>query len=61
MRFIISHAGGDPLTADGIKLVDDIKAAAKEAVKGTPLEGSRIYLGGIAAASKICRKVTTTT
>lgn len=37
VRFIISHAG-DPLTADGIKLVDDIKAAAKEAVKGTPLE-----------------------
>jgi RND superfamily putative drug exporter len=51
VRFIISHAG-DPLTADGIKLVDDIKAAAKEAVKGTPLEGSRIYLGGIAAAFK---------
>ncbi|MDX1873616.1 MMPL family transporter [Mycolicibacterium sp. 120266] len=51
VRFIISH-DGDPLTADGIKLIDDIKAAAKEAVKGTPLEGSRIYVGGIAAAFK---------
>ncbi|BBZ33040.1 MMPL/RND family transporter [Mycolicibacterium confluentis] len=51
VRFIISHAG-DPLTPDGIKLIDQIKLAAKEAMKGTPLEGSRIYMAGTAAAFK---------
>jgi putative drug exporter of the RND superfamily len=51
VRFIISHAG-DPLTVDGIERIDAIKLAAKEAMKGTPLEGSRIYLGGTAAAFK---------
>jgi len=51
VRFIISHQD-DPLTPDGIKLIDEIKTAAKEAVKGTPLEGSKIYLAGTAAAFK---------
>ncbi|OBF25535.1 MMPL family transporter [Mycobacterium sp. ACS4331] len=51
VRFIISHAG-DPLTPDGIKLIDKIKQAAKEAMKGTPLEGSKIYMAGTAAAFK---------
>ncbi len=51
VRFIISHEN-DPLTPDGIKLVEKIKTAAKEAVKGTPLEGSKIYLTGTAAAFK---------
>ncbi len=51
VRFIISHEG-DPLTPDGIKLIDGIRTAAKEAMKGTPLEGSKIYLGGTAAAFK---------
>jgi putative drug exporter of the RND superfamily len=49
VRFIISH-DGDPLTPDGIKKIADIKTAAKEAVKGTPFEGSKIYLTGTAAA-----------
>ncbi|WP_131809777.1 MMPL family transporter, partial [Mycolicibacterium fortuitum] len=31
---------------------DAIKLAAKEAIKGTPLEGSKIYLGGTAAMFK---------
>ncbi len=51
VRFIISHEG-DPLTAEGIQLIDKIKLAAKEAIKGTPLEGSKIYVGGTAAAFK---------
>jgi putative drug exporter of the RND superfamily len=51
VRFIISH-DGDPLTPEGIKLIDGIKLAAKEAIKGTPWEGSKIYVGGTAAAFK---------
>ncbi|WP_407662422.1 MMPL/RND family transporter [Mycolicibacterium palauense] len=51
IRFIISH-DGDPLTPEGIKIIDKIKLAAKEAIKGTPLEGSRIYVAGTAAAFK---------
>jgi RND superfamily putative drug exporter len=51
VRFIISHEG-DPLTADGIDRIDAIKQAAKEAIKGTPLEGSKIYLGGTASVYK---------
>ena len=51
VRFIISH-DGDPLSAEGIAKIDAIKNAAKEAIKGTPLEGSKIYLGGTAATFK---------
>ena len=51
VRFIISHEG-DPMTIEGIERIDDIKRAAKEAIKGTPLEGSRILLGGTAATFK---------
>jgi putative drug exporter of the RND superfamily len=48
VRFIISHEG-DPATPEGISHIPAIKNAAFEAIKGTPLEGSRIYLGGTAA------------
>ena len=51
VRFIIAHEG-DPLTPEGIARIDKIKNAAKEAIKGTPLEGSKIYLGGTAATFK---------
>jgi putative drug exporter of the RND superfamily len=51
VRFIISHEG-DPATAEGIKLIPQIKNAAFEAIKGTPLEGSRIYLAGTASTYK---------
>ncbi|WP_319451884.1 MULTISPECIES: MMPL family transporter [unclassified Mycobacterium] len=51
VRFIISHEG-DPLSADGIERIDAIKQAAKEAIKGTPLEGSKIYVGGTASVYK---------
>jgi putative drug exporter of the RND superfamily len=51
VRFIVLHEG-DPLTPEGISHIDAIKQAAKEAVKGTPLEGSTIYLAGSAATFK---------
>jgi RND superfamily putative drug exporter len=51
VRFMISHEG-DPATAAGIKLIPQIKNAAFEAIKGTPLEGSRIYLAGTASTYK---------
>ncbi|MFI5508064.1 RND family transporter [Mycobacterium sp. NPDC051804] len=51
VRMIIQHEG-DPLSSDGIERIEAIKHAAKEAIKGTPLEGSTIYLGGTAAAFK---------
>jgi RND superfamily putative drug exporter len=51
VRFIISHEN-DPLSADGIGRIDAIKTAAFEAIKGTPLEGSRVYLGGTASTFK---------
>jgi RND superfamily putative drug exporter len=51
VRFIISH-DGDPATPEGIARIDAIKQAAKEAIKGTPLEGSTVYLGGTAATYK---------
>ena len=51
VRFIISHEQ-DPLSADGINRIDAIKTAAFEAIKGTPLEGSRVYLGGTASTFK---------
>ena len=50
-RFIISHEG-DPMTPEGIARIDAIKQAAKEAIKGTPLEGSKVYLAGTAAVYK---------
>ncbi|BBY30037.1 RND family transporter [Mycolicibacterium sediminis] len=54
VRFIVSHEG-DPLSADGIDRIEAIKQATTEAIKGTPLEGSRVYLGGTASAFKDMR------
>jgi RND superfamily putative drug exporter len=51
VRFIIQHEG-DPATPDGISHVEPIKQAAREAIKGTPLEGAKIYLAGTAATYK---------
>ena len=48
VRFIIAHEG-DPATAEGIRLIPQIKSAAFEAIKGTPLEGSKIYMAGTAS------------
>jgi RND superfamily putative drug exporter len=51
VRMIISHEG-DPASPEGISHVDPIKRAVHEAIKGTPLEGSKVYLGGTAAVYK---------
>ncbi|MGC2655786.1 MAG: RND family transporter [Mycobacterium sp.] len=51
VRFIISHLG-DPATPEGIAHIDAIRNATFEAIKGTPLESSRIYIAGTAATAK---------
>ena len=48
VRFIIAHEG-DPATPEGLALISKIKDKAFESIKGTPLEGSRVYLAGTAA------------
>ena len=50
-RFIISHRG-DPATPEGIARIDQIKTAAEEALKGTPLVNAKIYVGGTASTAK---------
>ncbi|BBZ45279.1 MMPL/RND family transporter [Mycobacterium parmense] len=51
VRLIISHEG-DPATPEGISHVEPIKQAVHEAIKGTPWEGAKVYLGGTAATYK---------
>ncbi len=51
VRLIISHRG-DPASPEGIARVEKIREAAEEALKGTPLEDSKIYLAGTAATFK---------
>ncbi|MEZ0362778.1 RND family transporter [Mycobacterium sp. pUA109] len=51
VRFIISHQG-DPASLEGIAHIDAIRNAAFEAIKGTPLENSHIYIAGTAANAK---------
>lgn len=53
-RMIITH-DGDPATSQGISHIDPIRQAAQEALKGTPLAGSGIYIGGTASAFKDAR------
>ncbi len=50
-RMLISQSG-DPATPEGMARVDPIRTAAEEALKGTPLETSSIYLAGTAATVK---------
>ena len=40
------------MSPQGLKDIDTIRNAAFEAIKGTPLEGSKIYLAGTAAVFK---------
>jgi RND superfamily putative drug exporter len=51
VRFTIIHQG-DPLTQEGTSRIEPLKTAAEDAIKGTPLEGSSIYLGGSSAMYK---------
>jgi RND superfamily putative drug exporter len=50
-RFIISHSG-DPASPEGIARVNQMKTAAEEALKGTPLVGAKIYIAGTASTAK---------
>ncbi|BBX04080.1 hypothetical protein BST36_25295 [Mycolicibacterium moriokaense] len=50
-RMLISQSG-DPATPEGMARVDPIRTAAEEALKGTPLETSSVYLAGTAATVK---------
>ncbi|WP_019972361.1 RND family transporter [Mycobacterium sp. 141] len=50
-RMIITH-DVDPATPQGVSHIEAIRHAAAEAVKGTPLAGSHIYIGGTAATYK---------
>ncbi|EUA56847.1 MMPL family protein [Mycobacterium xenopi 4042] len=50
-RMLINQKG-DPASPEGIARVNEIKTAAEEALKGTPLENAKIYLTGTAAISK---------
>ncbi len=47
-RMIITH-DVDPATPAGISHIEAIRHAAQEAIKGTPLAGSKIYIGGTAS------------
>jgi RND superfamily putative drug exporter len=50
-RFIISHRGA-PATPEGIARIDQIKTAAQEALKGTPLVGATVSMAGAASTAK---------
>ncbi|MCK0173969.1 RND family transporter [Mycolicibacterium sp. F2034L] len=50
-RFIISHKM-DPGSPEGIGSVEQIRAAAEEALKTTPLRGAKIYMAGSASTFK---------
>jgi putative drug exporter of the RND superfamily len=54
VRLIISHEG-DPASPEGISHINPIKQAVHEAIKGTPWEGAKVYLGGTAALYKDMR------
>ncbi|QEN13239.1 RND family transporter [Mycolicibacterium sp. ELW1] len=49
-RMLITQKG-DPTSPDGLSRINDIKTAAEEALKGTPLEESPIYLSGTATVT----------
>jgi putative drug exporter of the RND superfamily len=51
VRMFITQSG-DPATPQGIARVEAIKTAAEEALKGTPLEDTKIYLTGTSAMLK---------
>src|SRR5262249_35709624 len=53
-RFFISHKG-DPATPEGIARINQIRTAAEEALKTTPLEDAKIYIAGTASTFKYFR------
>jgi RND superfamily putative drug exporter len=51
VRFTVNHQG-DPLSEQGTSHIEPLRTAAVDAIKGTPLEGSTVYVGGSAAMNK---------
>ena len=51
VRFTVFHQG-DPLSEQGTAHIEPLRVAAVDAIKGTPLEGSTVYVGGSAATYK---------
>jgi RND superfamily putative drug exporter len=50
-RFIISHKG-DPATPEAVARISQIRTAAEEALKSTPLKDAQIYIAGTASMFK---------
>jgi putative drug exporter of the RND superfamily len=50
-RLIISQRG-DPATPEGLARISQVKPAAEEALKGTPLANAKIYIAGSASTYK---------
>lgn len=53
-RFYITHEG-DPMSPEGMARIPQILSAAHAAVKGTPLEGSKLFISGSASMVKDMR------
>ena len=53
-RFYITH-DGDPMSPEGMARIPEILSAAHAAVKGTPLEGSKLFISGSASMVKDMR------
>ncbi|MGL6234585.1 MAG: RND family transporter [Segniliparus sp.] len=53
-RFYITH-DGEPMSVEGMSRIPLIQATTHDAVKGTPLEGSRIFITGSASMVKDMR------
>ncbi|UNB56155.1 MMPL family transporter [Mycolicibacterium sp. YH-1] len=51
VRFTVNHQG-DPLSEEGTSHIEPLRTAAVDAIKGTPLEGSTVFVGGSAAMNK---------
>ncbi|EHB54916.1 Transport protein [Mycolicibacterium rhodesiae JS60] len=51
VRFTVNHQG-DPLSETGTSHIEPLRTAAVDAIKGTPLEGSTVYVGGSASMNK---------
>jgi len=51
VQMLISQKG-DPMSAEGMSRVEPIRIAAEEALKGTPLQDSKVFLTGTAAITK---------
>ncbi|WP_237572711.1 MMPL/RND family transporter [Mycolicibacterium lacusdiani] len=51
VRFTVFHQG-DPLSEEGTSHIEPLRIAAADAIKGTPLEGSTVFVGGTAAMYK---------